>query len=66
VGVDHSGKAAFGGVASGAAPAIGRDNQSLCPSAAKLAEVGAGETIIYTALIWLCEMQGRIRLPKVK
>jgi hypothetical protein len=29
-----------------------------------IAEVGAGETIMNTALIWLYEMQGRIRLPK--
>jgi hypothetical protein len=31
-----------------------------------IAEVGAGETIMNTALIWLYEMQGRIRLPKTK
>jgi hypothetical protein len=29
-----------------------------------IAEVGAGEAIMNTALVWLYEMQGRIRLPK--
>lgn len=31
-----------------------------------IAEVGAGETVMNTALIWLYEMQGRIRLPRKK
>ena len=52
--------------AQAAQPAHGREKQNLCGSAAKLAEAGAGETIMNTALIWLYEMQGRLRLPKLK